>query len=128
MTVDLTIGVLPPTPVAADLSDLPNETHHWQRWTWGPDPALVMRLDADHYVAVVPYIFTWAVIFGPNDSVLHGFTDRWCYHNVLSAIAGASAFAATWHGPNDYQEPPGWHRYPRTGRRRDTDGNEWINP
>lgn len=38
--------------------------------------------------------------------------DAWCYPSIRSAIRAA----AQWDGQGD--PPDGWHRHPRTGRRR----------
>jgi len=91
---------------------------------WPAGQAWARRLpgDDDRYVAVVPKLYTWALIVGTvNDE--SGFRDRWCYEGLLSAVLAASV----WDGRG---EPDGWHRHPATGRRR-THGDpttEYIAP
>lgn len=106
-------------PIAADdLSGLTADWHLWDTWQKGMHSALVRHLDGEpgdpaaRYVAVVPYLFTWGVIVGRYDTALICFDDRWCYHSVGAAVAAAHA----WDGQG---EPEGWHRHPRTGRRRE---------
>jgi hypothetical protein len=62
-------------------------------------------------------MFTQAII---TDIDAWGYNDRWCYHSHLAAAQALEG----WDGDG---EPEGWHRHPKTGRRRDEDGNEWIN-
>lgn len=62
------------------------------------------------YVAVIPFLFTTAVICG-RTADRAGYEDRWCYEDLGSAVA---AFEA-WDGTG---EPGGWHRHPNSGRRR----------
>jgi hypothetical protein len=66
------ISFLPLTDAAA--LDLPNAGERldslgpdgWHRWPYGSTTALVRRLDADRYVAVVPMLFTFAVVVGEH--------------------------------------------------------------
>lgn len=60
-------------------------------------------------IAVLPLIYTAAVIIGPEHT--GSYDDRWCYVDVEAALAAAKA----WDGTG---EPEGWHRHPTTGRRR----------
>lgn len=49
-----------------------------------------------------------------------GYEDRYCYATRELAVAALE----TWDGQGD---PVGWHRHPRTHRRRDVlTGAEWI--
>ena len=48
-----------------------------------------------------------------------GYEDRYCYRT----LDGALRALADWDGEGD---PEGWHRNPKTGRRRDAEGNEWV--
>jgi hypothetical protein len=51
-----------------------------------------------------------------------GYADRYCYTDSIDAIAALDQ----WDGKGD---PVGWHRHPRSGRRRDpATGREWIAP
>jgi hypothetical protein len=83
-----------------------------------------MKLSADRsrIVGLMQMVYTWAVVAGVDRI---GFDDRWCFEDY----AAASAALAAWDG-NRESEPQGWHRHPRTGRRR-TKGNpagEYILP
>lgn len=113
-------------PVSPDLSDLPPAPGDgmvlWYRVPWGRMSALVRRVDDRRYVAVLPFLFTHAVVWGYVADFRFGYSDRWCYETAAAAVAAGSV----WGGPDD-DEPDGWHRHPASGRRRDADGNEWIN-
>ena len=67
--------------------------------------------------AIAPFMFTCAIIC---DIDRCGYNERWCYHSNLAAVQALDV----WNGKG---EPEGWHRHPKTGRRRDEDGNETIN-
>lgn len=61
---------------------------------------------------VQPMIFTHRIVVGTIGS---GFVDdAWCYHTREAAEAAADAW-----DPTVDPEPDGWHRHPRTGRRRE---------
>lgn len=110
----------------ADLSDLPDDPNIWCVWTQGTiggPPTLVRRISDTRYCAILPMMFTHAVVVGFIDDCRMGYDDRWCYHDSFAAIAAATV----WSGEPG-TEPEGWHRHPRSGRRRDADGNETINP
>ena len=62
------------------------------------------------YAAVLPFIFTCAVVVGKVDEIEMGYSKRWCFESPLAALA---AFAV-WDGQG---EPVGWHRAPHTGER-----------
>lgn len=80
-------------------------------WSWWPLwDGLVRRLDNARYVAVVPMLFTHAVIWGYIGDTA-GYEDRWCFRSGLDAIAAAWV----WTGEG---EPMGWTRHPMSGRRR----------
>ena len=66
--------------------------------------------------AIAPLMFTHAIIC---DIDKDGYNERWCYHSKRAAFQALDA----WDGKN---EPEGWHRHPKSGRRRDEDGNETI--
>lgn len=87
------------------------------------DDATAVRIfDIDGtYAAVHPLLFHWTLIYGAvGDNI--GFDDRWCY----PTRAAAEHALAHWNYPAE-NEPTGWHRNPRTGRRRDLhSGREWI--
>lgn len=74
------------------------------------------------YAAIKPLMFHWTMIVGQIGDRF-GYEDRWCYANREKAEAALHA----WDGTG---EPSGWHRNPRTGRRR-PDGDptrEYIAP
>jgi hypothetical protein len=51
-----------------------------------------------------------------------GYEDRYCYFTKELAVEALDA----WNGQGD---PVGWHRHPKTHRRRDVlTGEEWIAP
>ncbi len=59
---------------------------------------------------IMPLLFTAAIVT-IDLAHLGEYADRWCY---LSKEAEQAALDA-WDGRG---EPQGWHRHPRTGRRR----------
>ena len=63
------------------------------------------------------FAYTWAIISGMN---AFGYEGRWCYHNLIDAIAAFDK----WNGIGD---PEGWYRDPTTGRRRHENGKETTN-
>lgn len=65
-------------------------------------------------------MYTWALL---ADLTPHGYGERWCYRSYPEA----SAALAAWDGA-DGTDPAGWHRHPRSGRRRDPDGREYLMP
>lgn len=88
------------------------------------DGALGQRaLEDGRELVVYPMLFTWRLCIGPIDG--SGYDDAWCYESPSSALEAL----ATWDGEGD--DPPcGWHRHPRTGRRRPNGdpGQEYLNP
>lgn len=72
----------------------------------------------DRYAAIMPLFFTHAIIIGKIGDRF-SYDDRWCYHSYEDALKALDA----WDGEG---EPEGWHRHPKSGRRRN-DGEEYIN-
>lgn len=74
-------------------------------------------------IAVVcRFLTTDAILLMTADGAELGYEDRWCYVHDRAFRA-----LQAWNGEG---EPQGWHRHPRTGRRR-PDGDakrEYINP
>lgn len=66
----------------------------------------------DRWIAIIPFLFTTAIILGykrhPN-----GYEDRWCYESSADAERAFDEW-----DPEVSAEPEGWHRHPRSGRRR----------
>lgn len=77
----------------------------------------------DRFVAVVPFMFTSAIIVGHKDDDM-GYEDRWCFETFALACAAFDA----WDGVTG--EPDGWHRHPTSGRRRPHGdaANEYVSP
>ncbi|WP_046869335.1 hypothetical protein [Microvirga massiliensis] len=66
--------------------------------------------DGRRWAGIRPLMFTHAIFVGQiGDKV--GYDDRWCYHSYQDAKQALEA----WTGEG---EPSGWHRNPRSGRRR----------
>ena len=84
---------------------------------------LPMILADGRYAAVMPLLFTAAIIVGRVGD--NGYDNRWCYESQAAA-----AFALAEWVTNDASEPEGWHRDPVTGRRRPEGdkSKEYINP
>lgn len=109
--------------VAPDLHDLPDIEHGWCRWPHWPG-GIVRRVDDKRWVGVIPFIYTDAIVWGFIGDTT-GYMDRWCYDSATKAIIHATA----WDGASD-TEPDGWHRHPRSGRRRENGDptTEYVNP
>ncbi|HDZ51431.1 hypothetical protein LCGC14_0113010 [marine sediment metagenome] len=71
----------------------------------------VRALNKTHYAAIMPLMFTHAIITGRIGNKAM-YEDRWCYAGYDKAVAALEA----WDGIG---EPEGWHRHPATGRRRE---------
>lgn len=75
--------------------------------------------DGVRWAAVKQFMFTYAICVGKlHDQT--SYDDRWCYYGKDTAAQALNA----WKGIG---EPDGWHRHPASGRRRDPDGNEYVN-
>lgn len=59
--------------------------------------------------AIMHLMFTCAIV---SDLTDWGYGDRWCYKTYEAAKAALDA----WDGNGG---PDGWHRHPKTGRRRE---------
>lgn len=79
----------------------------------------VRVLDEHRYAAIMPFMFTHAIIVGRLGN-LNTYDDRWCYHGYQVAKAALD----TWDGRG---EPENWHRHSATGRRKTDEGAEYIN-
>ena len=91
-----------------------------ERWDLG----FLHRRDLGDGRAIWIYrmIYTWSVCIGQIGHPC--YTDRWCYMTLNDARAAADIW-----DPFTEAEPTGWHRHPRTGRRRpDGDASkEYVN-
>ena len=77
-----------------------------------PHPEPFRVLSPGYGLWIYPMLFTHRIVVGPIGS---GFVDdAWCYHTREAAEAAALAW-----DPEVDEEPTGWHRHPRTGRRRE---------
>lgn len=74
---------------------------------------------------VMPLAYTGAIIVMNAQTYRQCYDDRWCYQSVKSATDALD----NWENAGGTGEPVGWHRHPRTGRRRpDGDASkEYIN-
>ena len=72
------------------------------------------RLSNGRDAAISPLLFPHAIIVGQIGDVL-SYDDRWCSHTNEAALSALKA----WDGVG---EPAGWHRHPRSGRRRQDGG------
>ena len=81
---------------------------------------LAARMVDGKAVCLIQFMFTCAIAVIDKTSVL----DRWCYHTGVDAMLAL----ADWEKKGYVGEPEGWHRHPYSGRRRDENGKEWVNP
>lgn len=78
--------------------------------------------DGKQVIAILRLIHTTAVVTITGE---FGYEDRWCFYNYFGALRALTK----WDG-REGTEPEGWHRHPRSGRRR-PGGNEaleYVNP
>jgi len=77
------------------------------------DEGLIGRRDLGdgRAVWIQRQIFTWAICIGWIGADC--YDDRWCYESFETAKDALEAW-----DPLKTLEPVGWHRNPRTGRRR----------
>jgi hypothetical protein len=73
-------------------------------------PEVKLSPDGSHYIAICPFIYTWAILLGRDEEC---YDQRWCYESAFDALR---AFEA-WDGEQG-TEPSGWHRHIPSGRRR----------
>lgn len=95
-------------------------------WVFAQDPATIeVRVFEDGtYAAVKRLLYHFTMIYGVIGDHF-GYDDRWCYETLPDALKAL----AEWNYP-EQKEPTGWHRNPRTSRRR-WGGNpelEYIEP
>jgi len=88
----------------------------------GYDPPAVRVLPDGQVAWIHRLMYTWAILVVEQLELSLGYDDRWCY----TSLQGALAALENWTG----DEPEGWIRHPRSGRRR-PDGDaakEFVNP
>ena len=81
------------------------------------------KLPGNRYAALHPKVYTYSIIVGKIGDEC-SYDDYWCYTDYAVALLALNA----WDGAGD---PDGWHRHPKTGRRRalvdgefDEEGNQ----
>lgn len=82
----------------------------------------IKMIDDTRYAGIFKFMYTCAIIVGRVEDSKYGYDDRWCYHDHEAAKKALDA----WDG---IDEPEGWHRHPKSGRRR-PDGDkskEYVN-
>jgi hypothetical protein len=103
---------------------LPAEQRPFFEWLLSPEAqegggyAAALPMTEEMWAGLKPLMFHWTLhtgMIGDRD----GYEDRWCYADEARAVAGLIEWAA--RGFED--EPKGWRRHPRTGRRRNDDGD-----
>lgn len=83
----------------------------------------IVDLGNGNWIGLFRFMFTTAIIKGKvGRAGRAGYDDRWCYDTAEEAIIAIH----NWNGIDG--EPEGWKRHPATGRRREKDGTEYINP
>lgn len=91
----------------------------WLRREGYEDVLLFPELDL--WVATHRKLFTWALSIGQiGDKVT--ILDTWCYPDHAAALAALERW-----DPHAGGEPEGWHRHPRSGRRR-TAARDYVEP
>ena len=96
------------TPPASD-----RDLAAFWRWSTDPDGAAFLEvkdLGDGRYAGIRRLIFHYTMIVGEIGDEFT-YADRYCYETLEIATAALRA----WDGTGD---PLGWHRHPRTNRRR----------
>ncbi|MFG6083736.1 hypothetical protein ACEUZ9_005461 [Paracoccus litorisediminis] len=78
------------------------------------EPEMVRDLCDGRYAMAKRLLFHWTIILGDFDDGL-SYSDRWCFATQELALEALSQFPDC---PPPGFEPNGWHRHPKTGRRR----------
>lgn len=78
---------------------------------------LITITESGRWVAVYNFLFTCAILEGHIDD-LTTYSNRWCYSSFDKTVDSLNQ----WLLNNLEDEPTGWHRHPKSGRRR-TDGD-----
>jgi len=95
---------------------MPAESKVWteyERWLLSADGGCCVeaKLIGDGiYAAIKPLMYHWTMVVGLVGDRM-SYEDRWCFETRQMAEQGLRE----WSGEG---EPVGWHRNPRTGRRR----------
>ena len=79
-----------------------------------PGTVVVESINEDEYVATYPLMFHWTMIRGLKCEAEFSYDDRWCYETQGLAVSAMYE----WIGRGCEGDPVGWHRHPKTGRRR----------
>lgn len=80
--------------------------------------AALRQLPDGRWLGVYRLLFHWTLHVDIDPT---GYRDRYCYTYKHDAILAMQE----WDGTG---EPQHWHRHPKSGRRRDKAGNEWVAP
>lgn len=102
-----------------------DETEKFLAWLRGEGYERVDLLGGDRWVGIKRLLFHWTMHIGMiGDTV--GYDDRYCYQTLDLAGRGLDE----WRSRGFEGEPTGWHRHPRTGRRRPGGdaSAEYVNP
>lgn len=96
-------------PVSAPAVPVPAEMDKLLNFLRSHYPFVTIK-DNGNVCVLERFAFTWAIL---SDCCYTGYADRWCYSSPQQALAAL----LDWSGAEG-TEPAGWHRHPRTGRRR----------
>lgn len=80
----------------------------------GFSPDHIKDLGDGTYVMAKRLLFHWMLIRGDIGDLL-GYFNRWCYDTQENVLRAVQDFPLH---PDSSYEPTGWHRHPRTHRRR----------
>jgi hypothetical protein len=103
--------LLNPKPLCASLEPL--DTEFGRKLKADNDYPFLFKKGEAEYVAIDRLLFHWTLIVGDVDDYW-GYKDRYCYQDLTLALYAA----AEWADRGFEGEPLGWHRHPKSGRRR----------
>lgn len=98
---------------SAPLTEKAVEFIAWLKSPDGGSCTLIGDMGDGRYCAIKPLLFHWTMIVGEIGD-RDGYEENYCYADRTAAGEGLIGWAIL-----EFQgEPDGWHRHPKSGRRR----------
>lgn len=96
--------------MSIEITKSDQEYFDWLKSPAGGNCSVVKKLDESLYAAAKPLMYHWTLMIG-----MIGDTCSWMDNYCYETRAKVEAALDEWDGHGD---PKGWHRNPKTGRRR----------
>ena len=101
-------------PVCESLEPLEGPFADWMHESYGTLMPFLFKMGEDRWLGIERLMFHWTMKIGTVGDY-YGYDDRYCYSDVKLALYAA----AEWADRGFEGEPLGWHRHPKSGRRRE---------